>query len=101
MNPDDLRAHLQTQASQIEPTTPAPITDIRRRRTILKRRRAGAFAAGLAAVVAVAGAILPGTLNSSTPEPATPPPDVTREGITLPGTVGAAWLNAAVIGKVG
>jgi hypothetical protein len=101
MNLDDLRAHLQTQATEIEPAAPAPITDIRRRRTILKRRRAGALAAGLAAVVAVAVAILPGTLNSSTPAPATPPPGVTREGITLPGTVGAAWLNAAGIGKVG
>lgn len=101
MNLDDLRAQLQKQATEIDPTAPAPLAAIRRRRTFLKRRRAGALVAGVAAVAAIAIAVLPGVINTSTPDPATPPPDVTREGITIPGTEGVAWLEKAEIGKPG
>ncbi|WP_433010489.1 hypothetical protein [Kribbella sp. CA-294648] len=102
MNLDDLRAQLRDQATEIDPATPVPLPTVRRRAKTLKRRRtAAAVTTVAAAVVAVALAVLPGAVNTSTPDPAKPPPDYTRDGITIPGTVGPDRLEKAEIGKPG
>lgn len=100
MNLEDLRAQLHQQAGEVEPTL-VPLQAIRHRRKALKRRRAAAIVTTAAAAVAVIAAVLPGAINTSTPEPAKPPPDVTRDGITIPGTVGADRLDKAEIAKPG
>jgi hypothetical protein len=78
-----------------------PLPAIRRHRTTLKRRRAAAILTTAAAAVAVIAAVLPGAINTSTPDPAKPPPDYTRDGITIPGMVGTDRLEKAEIGKPG
>lgn len=101
MNLDDLRTQLRDQATEIDPATPVPLPTIRRRAKTVKRRRAAAAITAAAAAVAIALAVLPGTLNTSTPDPTKPPPDYTRDGITIPGTVGPDRLEKAEIGKPG
>ncbi|GAA3555717.1 hypothetical protein [Kribbella ginsengisoli] len=101
MNLDDLRTQLHQQAGEIDPATPVPLPAIRRRRKVLKRQRAATILTTAAAAVAVIATVLPGAIDTSTPDPAKPPPDVTRNGITIPGTVGADRLDKAEIAEPG
>lgn len=101
MNLESLRAHLQDQATEIDPATPVPLPTIHRRAKTIKRRRAAAVITSAAAAVAVVVAVLPGAINNSAPDPAKPPPDYTRHGITLPGAVGADRLEKAEVANPG
>ncbi|NEA36273.1 hypothetical protein [Streptomyces sp. SID13031] len=101
MNLDDLRSQLRQQADEVDPLVAAPLPEIRRRSTSLKRRRIAALAGGVAATVALAIGFLPSVIHNSAPDPAAPPKDYTRNGITLPGTVGADWLQRPWIGAPG
>ncbi|MEV8374316.1 hypothetical protein AB0P21_16350 [Kribbella sp. NPDC056861] len=101
MNLDDLRAQLQTQATEIDSTTPVPIPTIRRRTTTLRRRRAATAVAGAAAAVALVVGVLPNAVNNSAPDPAKPPANYTRDGIVIPGAIGSDWLDKAEIAVPG
>jgi len=101
MNLEGLRAHLQSQATEIDPATPVPLPTIHRQAKTLKRRRTATVLTTTAAAVALVAAVLPNTINNSSPDPVKPPPDYTRHGITIPGTVGPDHLEKAEIGKPG
>ncbi len=102
MNLNSLRAHLQAQATEIDPATPVPLPTIHRQAQTLKRRRtATILTTATAAAVAVVIAVLPGAINNSTPDPVKPPPDFTRDGITIPGAIGPDRLEKAEVGKPG
>jgi hypothetical protein len=100
MNLNDLRAHLTDQAGEVDPTTPVPLPTIRRRRTTLLRRRAATAITTAAVAIALIAVVLPDAISTSTPPPAEPPPaDYTRDGVTVPGTVGADRLTTAAVGN--
>ncbi|MFI5711496.1 hypothetical protein [Kribbella sp. NPDC051620] len=99
MNLEDLRAHLTDQAGEVDPTSALPLPAIRRRRTTLLRRRAATVITTAAVAIALIAVVLPNAINTSTPPPAEPPADYTRDGITIPGTVGADRLTTAAVGK--
>ncbi len=99
MNLQDLRDELATRAASADqhPGDLLPGVQQKIRRT--KQRRAFS-ALGVVAVLAAVAATLVPTLRP-TPPADTPPEDYTRDGLTVPGTVGSDKLLKAWIGDRG
>ncbi|MFF0340004.1 hypothetical protein [Kribbella sp. NPDC004875] len=99
MNLQDLRDELETHAAGQHAVDVLPGVRQKIRRT-KQRRTAGAFGA-VAVLAAIAAGLVP-TLHSATPDPAHDVPrDYTRDGLTVPGTVGDDKLLKAWIGDRG
>ncbi|MGW7679505.1 hypothetical protein ACWGID_02110 [Kribbella sp. NPDC054772] len=99
MNLQDLRDELSTRATDQRPVDVLPGVQQRIRRT-KQRRTAGAL--GVVAVLAAVAVGLVPTLRSTQTAPADDSPqDYTRDGLTVPGTVGSDKLLKAWIGDRG
>ncbi|GAB3945511.1 hypothetical protein GCM10029976_071420 [Kribbella albertanoniae] len=73
MSLDELRRHLSDQADEIDLATPAPLAQVQRRATQVRRRRVATGVVSAAACLAAVGAVLTGTPVLERSEPATTP----------------------------
>ncbi|MER7248585.1 hypothetical protein [Kribbella sp. NPDC000426] len=101
MNLQDLRDELATRAATAD-DHPADLLPGVRTKIRGTRRRRTYTALGVVAVIAAIGAGLVPSLRSTRPDPADDTPrDYTRNGLTVPGTVGSDKLLKAWIGDRG
>ena len=101
MNLQDLRDELATRAT-IADEHPADLLPGVKNKIRATRRRRTFTALGVAAVIAAIGAGLVPSLRSTPPDPADDTPhDYSRNGMTVPGTVGDDKLLKAWIGDRG
>jgi hypothetical protein len=99
MNLQDLRDELSTRATEQHAIDVLPGVRQKIRRT--KQRRAGGALGVVAVIAAIAAGLVP-NLRSAAPDPAdNAPQDYTRDGLTVPGTVGSDKLLKAWIGDRG
>ncbi len=73
MSLDELRRHLSDQANEIDRATPAPLAQVQRRATQVRRRQVAAGVVGGVACLATVAAVLTGTPVLDRSEPATTP----------------------------
>ncbi|MFB6721718.1 hypothetical protein ACFCV3_16195 [Kribbella sp. NPDC056345] len=73
MSLDELRRHLSDQADEIDLATPAPLAQVQRRATQVRRRRVATGVVSAAACLVAVGAVLTGTPVLDRGEPATTP----------------------------
>ncbi len=98
----DLRDELTARANSTD-ETPDLLPGVRQKIARTKRRRTAGAAGtvgGLAVIALVASGIVPG-LNSTTPQPADGPRDLTKDGVVLPGREGTDILEKGWIGDRG
>lgn len=108
MNLTDFRDQLAARAAESDQPPADPLPALRGRIRTTKRRRTAVTAAGATLAVALAATVIPAALGQhggpeQPPASATPtgPPDVVKDGIRFPGTIGGDTLVKAVIGDVG
>ena len=102
MNLTDLRDELNSRATDADDQAGNVLDGVHRKIRRTKQRRVATALASTAALVAVALGIAVPSLTSSTPEPSDPPPpDYTKDGVTIPGVVNGDRLEKAWIGKPG
>ncbi|MET7277802.1 hypothetical protein ABZS29_06180 [Kribbella sp. NPDC005582] len=97
MNLQDLRTELTARAEEAAERQPDLLPGVRTKIRRTKQRRTATALASVAAIAVLAVAVVPGVLNTSTPEPATPP-DYVRNGQTVPGMINGDKLLKAWIG---
>ncbi|NUR95096.1 MAG: hypothetical protein HOV67_07545, partial [Kribbellaceae bacterium] len=100
MNLQDLRDELTTRAAATDQHHNDLLPGVRHKIRRTKQHRIAATTAAAAVLAAVVAAFLPGT-HSATPPADRPPEDYTRDGVTVPGTVGSDKLLKAWIGDRG
>ncbi|TDD57336.1 hypothetical protein E1263_24190 [Kribbella antibiotica] len=99
MNLQNLRSELNARAEEAATREPDLLPGVRNKIRRTKQRRTAGALASVAAVAALAVAIVPGVLNTTTPDPADPvPSDYVKDGQTVPGTVNGDKLLKAWIG---
>jgi hypothetical protein len=100
MNLTDLRAELDSRATEADDHLTDLVPGTRRKIRQTKRRRI-ACATAVVALLA-AGLLVPGLTSTTTPDPADPPPaDYVKDGVTFHGMVGKDRLEKAWIGRFG
>ncbi|GAB3945385.1 hypothetical protein GCM10029976_071050 [Kribbella albertanoniae] len=97
MNLQDLRTELNTRAEEAATREPDLLPGIRHKIRRTKQRRTATALASVAALAILAVAVVPGVLNTSTPDPATPQ-DYVKDGQTVPGMINGDKLLKAWIG---
>ncbi|GAA0580794.1 hypothetical protein HPO96_19840 [Kribbella sandramycini] len=99
MNLQDLRTELSTRAGETG-DHPDLLPGVRQKIHRTKQRRAATAVASVAAVAAVAIAVVPGVVTNTQPDPSsTAPSDYERDGISIPGRIGADKLLGGWIGN--
>jgi len=99
MNLTDLRAELTNRASEPDDRPTDLLPGVHRKITRTKRRRVATAGAAVIAIAALA--FVPSLTNNTAPEPAQPPADYTKDGITLVGVDGDNRLEKGWIGREG
>jgi hypothetical protein len=97
MNLHDLRTELTARADETADRQPDLLPGVHAKIRRTKQRRTATALASVAAVAALAVAVVPGVLNNSAPEPATPP-DYAKDGQIVPGMINGDKLLKAWIG---
>ncbi|TCC20039.1 hypothetical protein [Kribbella speibonae] len=100
MNLQDLRDELANRAADADQHTGDLRPGVQQKIRRTKQRRTFTVLGALAVVAAVAAGFLP-SLTSTPPPADNPPEDYTRDGLTVPGTVGSDKLLKAWIGDHG
>ncbi|GAA1664458.1 hypothetical protein GCM10009745_02800 [Kribbella yunnanensis] len=99
MNLQDLRRELDTRAEESAARQPDLLPGIHNKIRRTKQRRTATALASVAAIAALAVAVVPGVLNTSTPDPAeNVPQDYIQNGKTVPGMVNGDKLLKAWVG---
>ncbi len=99
MNLQDLRSELNARADEAANREPDLLPGVRLKIRRTKQRRTATALASVAAVAAVAVAVVPGVINTSTPDPAEDiPQDYIKDGQTVPGLINGDKLLKAWIG---
>ncbi|MFF1816021.1 hypothetical protein ACFVWG_01905 [Kribbella sp. NPDC058245] len=102
MNLQNLRDELTTRADEAADRQPDLLPGVRDKIRRTKQRRTATAVASVAALAALAVAIVPGVINTSTPDPADEiPQDYTKNGQTVPGMVNGDKLLKAWIADPG
>ncbi|RZT20729.1 hypothetical protein EV649_3881 [Kribbella sp. VKM Ac-2569] len=99
MNLQDLRDELATRATSADQHSGDLLPGVRQKIRRTKQRRTFTALGVVAVLAAVAAGLVPNL--SPTPPADTPPEDYTRDGLTVPGTVGSDKLLKAWIGDRG
>jgi hypothetical protein len=102
MNLTDLRAELESRATEADAHPTDLVSGAYRKIRQTKQRRIAGALGGTAVVALLAAGLVAPSLNSTTPDPAQPPPaDYVKDGITFHGVEGQDRLEKAWIGKAG
>jgi hypothetical protein len=102
MNLQDLRDELTARATDPDDHTADLLPGVRQKIRRTKQRRIATAVGTVAAIAALAVAVVPSVIDTSTPDPAeNVPADITKNGVTLDGMMGPDRLETGTIGEPG